>query len=239
MPISKKQLIHYSLYFLAALLVALALLWYFQQQGFIKVFPTSQEREIKKVLEIDESDFTPANGLSPEVFQERIQLLYKLRQDVLADPENAQPWFVFGNAKEFLNDHEGAIAAWKKTLEFQPQNFVAAANIATNYQYFLRDFEQAEFYYYEALSGSKAYTPAYQGLADLYQYSMPERKELFEPLLQDAAVNDPKNAIPYYVSLVEFFAEEGDLTKAREYLQSVEEQKPDSAAQLRENYPEL
>src|SRR3989344_387108 len=122
-----------------AIIAVVGLLYYYQSQGFIKVFPTSQDREINRALEIDESKFSAAEGLSEEAFNAKIEEL-KQQKDVVKDnPDDANAWLRFGNLKEFLNDHEGAILAWQQTVLVQSVNFIAVLNIANNYQYFIKD----------------------------------------------------------------------------------------------------
>ncbi|OGE80367.1 MAG: hypothetical protein A2826_02835 [Candidatus Doudnabacteria bacterium RIFCSPHIGHO2_01_FULL_43_23] len=220
-------------------LAILLVLWYLQSQGLVKVFPTSDERAVKKIVEIDESKFSPAEGLSAENYQAKIDELYIARQEVLEDPTNPNKWMLFGNILEFLNDHTKAIEAWEKVLEYQELNFAAAQNIATNYQYFLRDFEKAEEYYLKAFTGRPDYTPAYQGLMDLYRYNLTSKKDQYEPIVLQAIKHDVTNASSYYAALVDFFADNGDFEKAREYLDDVEATNPQAAATLRQDYPEL
>ena len=220
--------------------VVLLVLWYYQSQGLIKVFPTSQDSELKKVLEIDESKFSPAEGLSEEVYQAKIKELYEQREAVLADPTDAQAWLTFANLKKFLNDNEGAVLAWQKVLEYQPLNFLAAQNLGNTYQYFLKDYPKAEFYYKKALEILPDYTLAYQGLMDLYRFNWKEKQDEFEPTVLSAIQNDQANAASYYSALVEFFAKEGrDLDKAEEYLQEVQRLSPATAKELRTSYPAL
>lgn len=221
------------------IVLVLAILFYLQSQGFIKIFPTSEERNVARILEIDESEFAPPVGLSDEAFRAKIDEAYAWRETVLEDPTQANPWMRFGNILEFLNDHEGAIRAWKKVLEFQELNFVASQNIATNYQYFLLDFPKAEENYLQALTIRPDYTTAYQGIMDLYRFNLTEKKDLYEPLVLSAIANDSSNALFYYRELVDFYARDGKLEKAREYLDDVEKLKPQSAEELRQDYPGL
>ena len=161
------------------------------------------------------------------------------RQKVIGNPQDAQAWFDFGYTKEFLNDHEGAAASWEKSFALQTLNFVTAANLANTYQYFLKNYERSEFYYRKALEIRPGYTPAYQGLSDLYRFNWTEKSDLLEPLMFDAIKNDPGNANAYTANLVEFFMQKNDVGKAREYLALLLEASPDLAQELIEIYPAL
>ena len=215
------------------------LLWYYQGQGFIKIFPTREERVMKKILEIDRSKFRSAEGLDLQVFESEIKKLEEEKAKVLADPGNAQLWFNFGYTKEFLNDHQGAIAAWEKSLELQPLNFVTAQNLGNTYQYFIKDWGKAEFYYGKVLELRPDHPQAYQGLIDLYRYNWPSKKNQVEPLLLEAIKNDPENKLPYYITLVEFFADEKDADKAKSYLEAVRVLDKSKVPELLESYPIL
>lgn len=224
---------------LGGLIVLTGILWYYQQQGFVKIFPTAEDRRVKRILEIDRAKFTPAEGLAPETFEAEIGKLEEQKQRILKNLKDADAWFDFGYTKEFLNDHEGAVGAWEKSFELQTLNFVTAANLGNTYQYFLKDWEKAEFYYGKALEVRPDLTQAYQGLLDLYRYNWPGKKNHVEPLLLEAIKNDSPNKLPYYIALVEFFAGEGNAEKAKTYLQKVRELDESEIAELIEAYPIL
>ena len=216
-----------------------ALLLYYQGQGFIKIFPTAEERQMKKILEIDRSKFRPAQGLDSQGFGAEIKKLEGGKAKVLSDPGNAQLWFDFGYTKEFLNDHEGAILAWEKSFALQELNFVTAQNLGNTYQYFIKDWAKAEFYYRKVLELRPDHPQAYQGLIDLYRYNWPEKKDQFEPTLLQAIEKDPQNKLPYYISLVEFFADAGNVEKAKSYLAEVRALDESKIPDLLETYPVL
>ena len=217
----------------------LGLLYYYQQQGFIDIFPTAQDREINRALEIDESKFSAAEGLSEEAFNAKIEEL-KQQKDVVKDnPDDANAWLRFGNLKEFLNDHEGAIVAWKQTVRVQSVNFIAVLNIANNYQYFIKDLPKAEEYYRRALEIDKSLTQGYQGLIDLYRFNWKEKRGELEQLLIDGANNDAPNAVAYLRLLVETQLQDGRIEQARGYLAQLEQQDPEAAEKLREEHGEL
>ncbi|MBI4053853.1 MAG: hypothetical protein HY397_00820 [Candidatus Doudnabacteria bacterium] len=223
----------------AVALAVLGLLYFYQQQGFVKIFPTRQDREIKKILEIDRSKFQPAEGLTAEQFEAEIKELEKRRQRVLDNPDNADAWFDFGYTKDFLNDHAGAVAAWEKSYELQPLSFLITGNLANTYQYFLRDFVKAEVYYKKTLELKPDLTGAYSGLLDLYRFNLPDKKDQVEPLALQAAENDPANSGHYYSTLVDFFMRDSDIVKAKEYLKKIQFVRPDLVGEILETYPAL
>lgn len=224
---------------IGGIVVVLALLWYFQEQGFVKIFPTGEDRRINRILKIDESRLRAAEGLTAEQFNERLKDLYAKRDKVRENPRDAQAWFLFGSALEFLNDHERAALAWEEAFALQTGNFVVAGNLGNTYQYFLKNYERAEFYYQRALEAQPNYTAAYLGLADLYRFNLEGREDDLEPLLLRAAYEDQASQLSYYSILVEFFAERGEISKAKDYLARVRLLKPAAAADLVAAYPSL
>lgn len=163
----------------------------------------------------------------------------EFKNQILDKPENAQLWFLFGYNKEFLNDHEGAVLAWERAFELQPQNFVTAGNLGNTYQYFLKNYPKAEFFYQRSLELQPTYTTAYQGLVDLYRYNWKENQAKIEPLLLSAIANDSENALAFLTTLVEFFAEQNDLVKARNYLTELRSLNQSAANELVERFPAL
>jgi tetratricopeptide (TPR) repeat protein len=202
---------------IAATGLILGLLYYYQSQGYIKIFPTAEDREIARLLTIDRSKFAPAQGLSNEQFEKKIQELEQQKQAVLQAPDDAQAWFLFGHTLEFLNDHAGAAAVWEKVYQLQPLNFVATLNLANVYQYFLKDYSRAEFYYKKTLELQSGLTAAYQGLIDLYAFNLKEKQAELEPTIKLAAQRDATNAGKYYATYAEFLVRNGETAKAKDY----------------------
>lgn len=224
---------------LAAIVIVGGILWYYQQQGILKLFPTDQEKIMKKLLVIDRSKFTPAQGLSTEKFEQQIQALRDQKTKVQNNPNDAQAWFDFGYTLDFLNAHEQAAAVWEVALQLQPLNFVTANNLGNDYQYFLKDYPKAEIYYLKALEIRPDNTTAYQGLIDLYRYNLKDQQDKLEPLMLQAAANDKANEASYYATLVEFFASKNDYDKARSYYTKVSALNQTIANDLKQNYPKL
>lgn len=222
----------------AAVLI-LGLLWFFQEQGLLKVFPTDEDRAVSSALRIDETKFKAAVGVSEEDFRKQIAEAYVRRDKVRKNKSDVSAWFAFGYQLNYLNDHEGAVRAWEIVFRLQPQNFVAAGNLASNYQYFLKDYAKAEFYYDKALTIQPAFTDAWKGLGDLYRYNWKEKNNLVESLMLEAVRSDPANESAYLVFLVSFFAEGGDFSKAKDYYARVRSLNPSAADDLIETYPGL
>lgn len=226
---------------IAVLVVAsvVGLLWYYQQQGFIKVFPTAEDRRISQLLVIDKSKFTLPEGAPSDKLDQEIATLNDLKKKIQDNPSDAQSWFDFAHHKEYLNDHAGAAAAWEKAFELQPLNFITALDLGNMYQYFLKDYPKAEYYYKKSLEIHAGFTSAYEGLLDLYRYNWQGHSDKYEPTALDAVKNDSANEVSYLVGMVEFFASRGEIDKARTYLAQVRSKDSAKATELIDSYPAL
>jgi tetratricopeptide (TPR) repeat protein len=235
-----KKYSQYIIWGVVGLVAVLALVWYYQQQGLIKVFPTSEERALRKILVIDESTFRRPEGLTEDQYNRQVEEIRQAKKDIEENPENADAWFRFGFVKSFFNDHQGAMEAFETSYELQP-NFRTALNLGETYQYFIKDWEKAEKYYLAVLVTQPDNTSAYQGLMDLYRYNWKEKSNEYEPLVLRAADNDKINEVKYYGNLVDFFmsSDYKNEVKAKEYFELVKDLSPDLADALREDHPTL
>lgn len=224
----------------AGVIILLALAWYYQQQGLIKIFPTAEERSISQALKVDESKFTFAEGLTQEQKETKLAELYSARDKAENNPQDPTAWFTFGLQKSFFNDHTGAVEAWEITYQLSP-DFRTALNLGNEYQYFIKDYPKAEFYYLAAIEFKPDLTSAYQALLDLYHFNLKEKSSEHEAIALKAIEKDPLNATAYYATLVEFYIrpENRDDIKAQEYLAILKGMNAAAAAQLVESYPEL
>ena len=194
---------------------------------------------MKNALKFDESTFSWPEGLTEEGYQKKFAELLEIKKNLEENPQLSQKWLAFGNTLEFFNDHEGAVEAFEISHELAP-TFLSAHNIASINHYFLKKFDVAEKYYYEALRLKPDFYQSYVGLEDIYQYNVPEKRDQYEPLLLRAIESDPVNKVVYLSDMTEFFANEGyNELKAREYFIKVQEESRQEADILRERYPEL
>jgi tetratricopeptide (TPR) repeat protein len=236
----RKILITIAIAFVALLIIS-ALLFYYQKQGIIKIFPTEEEKTIKTALEIDLKKFQPAEGLDSESFEKVINELIMKKEVVLVDPKNPTAWHDFAALKQFLNDHQGAADAWEMSYKLQPYNFRTALNLATTYQYFIKDFEKSEYYYKKVLELQPGMTSAFEGLMDLYRYNLKNENDKYEPLVLQAIEGDPANTAGYYSNLVSFYMSKENLDedKAIKYWKEVNNLDSAKALAILEDYPKL
>lgn len=74
---------------------------------------------------------------------------------------NIEAWQELGTLRKFIEDYEGASAAWKYALLLNPGSMITNLNLAGLYGYFIRDFSTAEKYYRLAIEHSPSSLQAY------------------------------------------------------------------------------
>jgi len=236
----KKILIVLATIILAVLAIT-GLLFYYQKQGLVNIIPTAQEQTVSQLLKIDKSKFKPAEGESEADFQKEIEQLEVLRDQLKNDNENAALWFTYASSKHYLNDHEGAVAAWEYAFTLAPSDFRIPLNLGNTYQYFLKKTDLAEANYLKALEIRPDLTLAYQGLMDLYMFNWKEKSDKYEPLMLDAIQKDAPNKRVYIEGLIDFFVRSDlkDLSKAKKYLADLKVIDSNKANELIAAFPEL
>lgn len=136
-------------------------------------------------------------------------------------------WIEIGILKKTLSDFLGAEEAWQNALVLDSGDSVVLGDLADLYLYILKQPQKAEEYFKRALASDPINYTYYEGLATLYRYNMPEKKNLVETVMSDGAKNDPERTINYYLYLVDFFFKEGnDLKKMKEYINKAKELNP-------------
>jgi tetratricopeptide (TPR) repeat protein len=117
------------------------------------------------------------------------------------EPANANAWFVLARALSKLNDHAGAIAAYRRNLELAPRDIFALINLGNLY----RDGKQ----YRSALSAYRAaaqinpdYIPAWHNLG-LTLYGLKGMSGVTQSLLQ-LRLSDPVLADAWQSLAIEY-----------------------------------
>ncbi|MFC1700730.1 tetratricopeptide repeat protein [Patescibacteria group bacterium] len=144
-------------------------------------------------------------------------------------------WINIGIIKKRFNDYAGTEEAWKKAIEYNPDQGLAYGNLADMYLFDLGEYEKAEEYYKKVLSMRTDNFNYYYGLAALYRYNMTEKADEIEGLMISGAENTPSEAENYYMYLADYFYREGkDVEKSKYYSQktlelnsSLKDQLPD------------
>lgn len=110
---------------------------------------------------------------------------------VVADPGYFNGWIQIGILKKTIGDFEGARDAWEYAGVIEPANSLSFANLGELYWRYLHEYGKAE----QNLKLSIAHKPndlqTYATLAELYHYSMAEKKDQAPQVLLDGIAANP------------------------------------------------
>ena len=118
------------------------------------------------------------NPQGEKFLQEYRDAKAKLKQD----PEDFGAYFEIGFVKAEFNDYPGAIEAYKKSYELNPNSMIALNNLGDVYAK-MKNYSKSEEMYQESIAKFPDYTQSYYALIDLYQNYMPEKKAEIEKVL--------------------------------------------------------
>ena len=170
--------------------------------------------------------------ISDEKIDQYFLTFDKAKDIFLADPSaktNFTILMTMANIKNALGDYEGTLEILLYNYNnFEKNSYVLNGNIAHIYNYFLPDYEQAEFFYNEALksesiASANEYT-YYAELYDLYYYNL-EDKEKSEEVIDRAIEAMPEEVSVYFLA-GDHYKREGDKAKARQYFNKILELDP-------------
>lgn len=130
------------------------------------------------------------------------------------DPKGWNTWIAIGNVRSLVEDYRGAISAYQKSIDIQPNNVLGYRNIAVAYKYNLRDFASAEPFFRLAINNNPQEADLYIELAQLLD------KQLKLPDKAEAAYIEGLKATQNYpdimVALAEFYKNYGQTAKYKE-----------------------
>lgn len=121
-------------------------------------------------------------------------------------PDSAYLYFNRGKFKRELNQHEEAIADYKKAVQYDKKNVESWTAMGISYTY-LRDYDNAIKSYLEAIKSDPSYAMAYNNVAQVYREKNETDKAIY--YLELAVQKDP-DYIKAYLTLGEIYAEKGN-----------------------------
>lgn len=156
--------------------------------------------------------------------QERIRLKMNDARARLTDaPEDSWTWVVVGNLFSFVEEHEKALFAYERALEFE-QSISAALNIATLQRKEFQDYEKAEEYYRMALTFDKEYFQAYLDLAQMFEFNM-DRADKVLPILDEGLTVLPQHP-DLLIAKIAFHKRQGNIEEMKELIRELFEAYP-------------
>lgn len=157
------------------------------------------------------------------------------------DYNNLQLWIMIGLARKNLDDYEGARDAWEFAGVIRPQNSLSFANLGFLYGSYLKDYVRAEKNYLRAIANDLHNVSAYNNLADLYWYSIPE-KRVGIPKLLVGGLNenaDRDHRAPLLARLALYYRDNKEYAKAVDVMEEIVALLPEHAGELRVEIDEL
>lgn len=128
-------------------------------------------------------------------------------------PDSWNTWIAIGNLRSFVLDFDGAIAAYQRAVDIQPNNILGYRNIANVYATNLRDFSRASAYYRLAIKNNPQDADGYLELGALW------RRQLKNPAEAEAvyvsALSPTQNYPDILVALIELYKETKQTDKER------------------------
>jgi cytochrome c-type biogenesis protein CcmH/NrfG len=141
------------------------------------------------------------------------------------NPNDFGAYFDIGFVKNEFKDYEGAVKAYKKSTELNPNSIIAYNNMADDYIK-LGKYPEAEAAYMRSLQVAANYTPTFYGLIDLYQNYYKEKKMMIERVLQDGLKVSPDDQNLLSL-LAGYYRDTGQKEKAIEIYEKILKLRPD------------
>lgn len=158
-----------------------------------------------------------------------------------ADYNNISPWITLGLARKAFEDYGGAADAWEFAGIIRPQNSLSFANLGFLYGSYTKDYPRAEKNYLRAIANDTHNVSAYNNLADLYWYSIPEKRSAIPELLTGGLNEngDRDHRVPLLARLAIYYKDSGEYAKAVGAMEEIVTLVPEHAAELRTEIDEL
>lgn len=133
-------------------------------------------------------------------------------------PYDGNVWMDLALRYHSAGDYEGAEEVWVFIVKNTPTNVTALNNLGRLYHFELKQFEDAERYFLEAIEANPARPEAYYELFDLYRYSYKKNTSAAVDIMKKAAVQFPEDyGVP--AGLGVYYRDRGQFGPARTYFE--------------------
>lgn len=160
---------------------------------------------------------TPINfsgNLSADVKAQINASLAKAQAAIAADPHTFTGWINLGTAHKMGGDYTFAATIWEYMAKVFPTSETPFFNLASLYDYQLKDYPKAEADYLQASKNNPGDTTVYHDLSVLYEYKYKTDTNLAETILQKGISLNP-GAYDLQVSLAEYYVRHGRTAEAK------------------------
>ncbi|MDO8584976.1 MAG: hypothetical protein Q7R85_02535 [bacterium] len=175
------------------------------------------DEELKRRAAAILSRAIPAGEALPPAVREDLARQIREATTVLKNDYNTlTPWITLGLVRKALEDYAGAADAWEFASVIRPKNFLSFQNLGFLYGSYLKDYVRAEKNYLQAVTNNPGDVGTRINLADLYWYSMPEKRVMIPDLLRGgvARAADSDGKIALLARLAAYYEGSGDIARA-------------------------
>lgn len=157
------------------------------------------------------------------------------------DYNNLTPWITLGLVRKAFEDYVGAAEAWEFAGVIRPKNALSFANLGFLYSSYLKDYVRGEKNYLRAIANDVHDVRSYNNLADLYWYSVPEKRSKIPELLVGGLREntDRDHRVPLLARLAIYYKDNNEYEKAVGVMEEIAALLPENAAELRKEIEEL
>lgn len=147
-------------------------------------------------------------------------------------PDDNWTFVTIGNMYEFVRDYDRALLAYQKSLAMQPHDITSMLNIATIYEKYQPNYQEAEKYYSQAIGVFPQQPDLYNRLARLYWLKM-DRLEDAEIIFLQGVENSQWHP-DALVNIIGFYEKTEQLHKQKTQVSKLLELYPDEESYQQE-----
>lgn len=238
-----KKIILLAIIVIVLILIGLGLFSVFNKSGENSPTATSTTKNIGGViLDTKGGDFTiteiPASNLPPfevisqpnldrkvnfssDLSSEVVSILNKnisdLSSQLKKDPKDTNNWLSIGIQYKMAGDYIAARDAFAYAGSINQKLFVPFYNLGDLYNSYLKDYAKSEESYLRSIENNPQYVQSYEGIADLYRYSMKKNESVIKDFLINTALKANPKSIDLLSYTATYFKSIGDKVLAKEY----------------------
>lgn len=136
-------------------------------------------------------------------------------------------WIQIGVLKKIIGDFEGARDVWEYASLIEPFNSLSFANLGDLYWRYLGDYSKAEENLKTSIKNKPDDVFTYITLAELYHYSIKEKRDQAPQVLLDGLSANPNDAGTLMRRLAYLYEQQNKFSEALEWWQKVLAKSPD------------
>lgn len=132
------------------------------------------------------------------------------------DSSSLENWLKLAVNRKIIGDYVGAVEIWEYVAKLSPQDPIAFGNLGEMYEYYIKDYPNAEKNWLVAIKLKPDYLYGYRALAELYASLYTEKSYLAPKILEQGIAKNPSSN-ELMAILADYWKKMGDKTKAIYY----------------------